>query len=148
MFHSKVRCLGIALSVFVLVIGGATALWSSLPHAYAADAKDSKLKALLKEKLGVLQAVALQTTNAYQTGVAPFAQVLEANQAVTKAELELCDTEKERLAVLEKMLADAKQYEKHVAEQVQSGQAPAASALKARVNRLDAEIALERAKSK
>jgi len=66
---------------------------------------------------------------------------------VRHAELDLCDTSKERVAVLEKMLAEAKDYEKTIFQQVESGGAQASTALKAKVSRLDVEIALERATS-
>ncbi len=146
MFPSKTRLLGLVLGV--LLVGGAIVLWSAFPRTHAADAKDSKVKALLTEKLGVLQEVASRTTKAYQVGSASFAEVLEANQAVRGAELDLCDTDKERIAVLEKKLEEAKEFEKKADQQMKAGTASPSAVLKAKVNRLDVEIALERIKGK
>jgi outer membrane protein TolC len=73
---------------------------------------------------------------------------LEANQAASHAELDLCDTDKERLAVLEKMLAEAKGFEASVAERVKAGESPIRAVLQAKVSRLEIEIALEHVKGK
>ena len=75
-------------------------------------------------------------------------KVYEANQAVRNAELDMCDTTKERVAVLEKMLAEAKGYEKIIAKAVEVHAISSSDAVKAKVGRLDVEIALERAKGK
>jgi hypothetical protein len=144
MFASKARLLGLALGLVMLLAGGALGLWAASARPLAAGAKDSKLKVLLKERFATLQEVAAQTTKAYHGGQGSLAQVLEANLALRKAELDLCDTDKERVAVLGKMLAGAKDDEKRAAEQVKSGVAPPRIALKAKVSRLEVEIALER----
>ena len=87
-------------------------------------------------------------SEAQRGGRTSLAHVYEANHAVRKAEIDLCKTDKERFAVLEKMLAEAKDYEKAVATEVKAATAPATAGLKAKVSRLDVEIALERAKTK
>ena len=74
--------------------------------------------------------------------------VVEANQVAGKARLELCDTSAERVAVLERMLAQAKDFENRVALLVKAEAGPKTNLLKAKLNRLDVEVALERAKEK
>jgi hypothetical protein len=148
MCASKVRRLGLFLSVSVLLAGGAAGFWAGSPRPRAEAPEESKLKALLKERLATLQAAAAQTDKQYKTGTAAVAEIMEARRAVRDAELELCDTDKERLAVLEKMLEEARAFEKVVAQQVDAGMAPPNSGFKAKADRLQIEIALERLKGK
>lgn len=148
MFPAMRTVLGLTLASLVLLAGDAWLSAVDSSKARADEAQAPKLKDLLTEKLGLLKEIASQKATAYQAGLVPFADVDAANQAVLKTELELCATGKERVAVLEKMLADAKEWEKRVAQQVKSGTAPTSEAVKAKVSRLDVEIALERAKGK
>jgi hypothetical protein len=74
-----VRLFGLVL---LLLTSGAIGIWSAVPaRVAAADAKDSKVKALLKERHATLQEIASQTTKEYHTGKASFAQFCEANRA-------------------------------------------------------------------
>jgi hypothetical protein len=148
MCASKVRRLGFFLSVSVLLAGGAAGFWSDSPRPRAEGVEESKLKALLKERLAALQEAAARTTEEYKTGTASVAEVMAARRGVRDAELELCDTDKERLAVLEKMLEEARGFEKDAAKLVDVGKAPANSVFKAKADRLQIEIALERLKGK
>jgi hypothetical protein len=109
---------------------------------------DAKLNKLLKERLAALRALADQTTKDYKAGQVSFDRVHHATKAVLHAELELCDSDRERIAVLEKLVAQAKANEQHATERYKSGAAPASDALMAAAGRLEAEIALEQAKSK
>src|SRR5262245_47733372 len=138
----------LALGLAALLAGRAVVWWHAPPRTHAGDAKGSRLKALLGERLAILREVASRTAEAHRGGHASFAEVFEANQAVCKAELDACETDRERVAVLEKLLADAKEYERRAAAQAKAGAVPAGGALKAKVTRLDVEIALERARGK
>jgi outer membrane protein TolC len=73
---------------------------------------------------------------------------VEARRRLFKAELELCESDKERVAVHEKIVQLEKESEKVVEKRVEAGRVPTYELLAARVNRLEAEIALERAKAK
>ena len=132
----------------LLIIAGTLGKWTVASRAHAADENDSKLKALLKEKLAVAQEALAIVKKAHQNGDTSIEGVVEANQVVGKAQLDLCDTNAERVAVLERMLAQTKDFEKSVAELVKAAAGPKTSLLKARLNRLDVEVALERAKEK
>jgi hypothetical protein len=146
MLTDKARIVGL-LGLVVLLLGGAIGVWSTAPFAVAAaDSKDSKVKSLLKERHAIVKDIVTETTKEYRAGQASFANVHEANQAMHRAELDLCDTAGERVMVLEKMLAEAKAYEKHVDASVKTGGLASSAALKAKVDRLDVEIALVRAK--
>jgi hypothetical protein len=119
-----------------------------LPCASAAAPQDSRLKDLLKERLALAKEFAVQTETGYKTGSVPMTQLLLAKEAVFKAELDLCESDKERLAVLEKMVALTKEHEEVVAKMIQSGGLPNRALVEAKLKRLEAEIALERPKPK
>jgi hypothetical protein len=150
MLKSKVCSLGLLLSMLLLISGGGMLFWPTLPRTQAAGVNNSKLKALLKERLVALQGIASEATKGNRSGNASLAKVHEANQAVQKAELDLCDTDKERITVLENMVTDAKDYESQISQLVKGGVLPSNNSLtlKAKVDRLEVEIALERVKGK
>jgi len=145
----QARNLVIVTLVATLVV---VTCWKQSPgqgeSAKPAGAADSKLKVLLKEKLAIAQEAATLTTTAYQSGGTSFSEVVEANQAVGKAQLDLCDTNAERVAVLERMLAQARDFETITTERVKTAAVPKTTLLKAKLSRLDVEVALERAKEK
>jgi hypothetical protein len=66
---------------------------------------------------------------------------------VYKVDMELCETTKERIAILEKILTVYKQMEERTAQKVAAALVNDTAVLEARVNRLDAEITLEREKA-
>ena len=75
-------------------------------------------------------------------------EVLESTRTLADAELELCASEKERVAVLEKILLVAKETERIAANFAKVGQGHETSALMAKTERLRFEIALERVNAK
>jgi hypothetical protein len=108
----------------------------------------SKLDELRKERLTILREIAKQVAQSYKSGTGSSDEMQDAMRRVFEAELDLCTTDKERVAVLEKAVAEAKKWEDVATKIVEAGQAPARTGLKARANRLQAEIALERLRSK
>ena len=148
MLTTRFRFTALLGLLLLLVIAGTLGKWTAPSRAHAAGENDSKLKALLKEKLAVAQEALAIVTKAHQNGDTSIEGVVEANQVVGKAQLDLCETNAERVAVLERMLAQTKNFEKSVAELVKVAAAPKTTLLKARLSRLDVEVALERAKEK
>ena len=148
MLSPQFRRTNILPAALIVLIAAAIGYWSAQAGALAAPAKDAKLTALLQERLTTLREAAATTNKAYQTGIESYADVIAANQAVRSAELEMCSTDKERVALLEKMVTEAKGYETIATQHALRGTVPAASGLRVKVNRLEAEIALERMKSK
>ena len=118
----------------------------SVSNSTYADEKDSKVKALLKDRLAVLQQVVDLVSVAYRGGAVPLPKVIEAQQAASKAEFALCETDAERIAVLEKRLALAKQQVEIVQRMVGSAEVDTTDLLKARAKQLKIEVALERLK--
>lgn len=112
------------------------------------ESQGTKQEELVKERLAVLREIAKLSTEAYKSGTRSYAEVREATRMVLQAELEQCNSDKDRIAVLEKWVAEAKKMEEHAGQLSKTGQVPIATALKAKADRLQAEIALEQAKAK
>ena len=139
----------VALGLVALGFAGGIATWrGTSPRAVAAQGGDTKVKTLLKERHATLEMAAKVTNEIFKNGRASFGQVVEANRAMFNAELDLCETDKERVAVLEKMLAEARAYEKTVEVGREVAEVSYADALKAKADRLEVEITLERIKAK
>ena len=117
-------------------------------QAGAQTAKESKIRALLKERLTILRERASALREQYKSGVAALEPVQEADLRVYRAELDLCESDKERVAVHEKIVAVLREIEQRVAALHKGAAVSAADVTDAKLNRLEAEIALERAKEK
>jgi hypothetical protein len=128
-----------ALVVFVLLV-------TLLPMSQSA-AQD-KLKALQRERVETLTKLASYLEESYKTGATGLEQLLEARQRVAKAELALCETSAERIAVRERVVQEAKEYESRISGTVDAGGRPIGDLLKAKARRLKAEIALEQERSR
>lgn len=143
MSTKRIRVVSVVVAVCIFAAGigvGMTAKHST----NAADAKDQKLKQLLTEKVRILQDRESVLEKLASAGRADFHRFCEAQAALWRAELELCETDKERIEVLEKSLAAAqkgKQYAKTLHESARGTQA---HVLDAEVNCLEIEIAMER----
>jgi len=124
--------------------------WSSFeaPRSAAAEPKATKLQALLQERLATLREVAAQTIEQYRVGRMPFFRVQQAMEAAVSAELDLCASDKERITVLEKALAQAKEFQGVAEARLKTGMTLNTEVLMAKAARLDVEIALERLRSK
>lgn len=144
MFKSNVRSAAIVCGVLALVIVGSEGFRSEQSRTRAADPRNPKLQALMHKRIELLREVETQWSAAYESGRASLAQVIDAKKAVLGAELEMCATNKDRTAVLEKMLQIAVDFEAGTARQVEAGMLPTSASLAAKVSRLDVEIALER----
>jgi hypothetical protein len=131
---------------FALLLLAAVWFFGSTRTEAAEDAKDTKLTKLLKERLAILKEIAAETEKAFKSGAMQAERLIEANEAVLKAELDLCKSDKERIAVLEKLVTTAKQREEQFERLVKLAAIPNSALLKSKVSRLEAEIALERAK--
>lgn len=127
--------------------GGAEPKLAGGLQADAAKPEDARLKDLLKEKVATLKEIAAQVETTVQSGRAPVEELYQARRAVLQAQLDLSETDKEQIAILEEAVALARKQEEQVSQRAKSGRVPPGDVLRARVNRLEAEIALERAKS-
>src|SRR5947207_848326 len=104
--NSRFVALMAAFWLFLIVSGGAWGQDSAKP-----EAKADKQKALLTERLAILRDLVRLSTAAYKTAGGSYEEVSEATRRMLQAELELCASDKERIAVLEKLVAEAKTVE-------------------------------------
>ena len=112
------------------------------------DAKDARIKKLAQEQVESLRKlIALEKELRDRGVVGPSSDGLNLRALMT-AELALCENDKERIAVIEKVLALAKEHEKYFTNRVAGGIAREQSVLLAKATRLEFEIELEKAKAK
>jgi RNA polymerase sigma factor (sigma-70 family) len=108
----------------------------------------SKLQALLKERLEAVRKIADRVQQLNKVNAASLEEVRQANRRVYQAELDLCETAKDRVAVLEKIAKVYREEEEYLSQLGKQGAASQGVVLEATVSRLEAEIALEREKAK
>jgi len=156
--HSRFR--RIALGATTLIVGAA--LWSSVGDCARAEAaqrarpakaspssaSDRKVKELLKERLAVLREVEARAIASYEAGHTPLEQVQQARRAVLDAELALSESSKQRIAILEQLVAMSKDAEQVATRRSEMGVTSRGEALIARASRLEAEIKLEQEKAR
>ncbi len=142
-----------------LVVGGTLAVaCGTWPRANAdggqpagdrpsARATDPKVKELLEERLATLRDIYDQLIRSYGQGASTSQGVHQAHLDVLNAELDFCESNKDRIAVLAKIVTAAKEYEVLVSNRVKANAASPIAQARAKVARLDAEINLQRAKA-
>jgi outer membrane protein TolC len=111
-------------------------------------AENAGVRALLQKRLDALKEMAEQAEAASRHGTVAPGEVVRARLQVLAAALALCQTDAERVKVHERIVAQAKELEAIADKLVQAGRAPQSELLKARAERLDAEIELERVKAR
>jgi hypothetical protein len=107
-----------------------------------------KLQALLKERLEAVRKIADRVQLLNKANSVSQEEVRQANLRVYRAELDLCETVKERVAVLEKIATVYREEEERRSQLGKQGAAAQGAVLEATISRLEAEIALEREKAK
>jgi outer membrane protein TolC len=118
------------------------------PKSDQANRHSKKVRALQEERLVTLKEIAAEKEKAFRDGRAPSEDVLQAKLLVLGAELELCDSDGERVAVHESIVAVAKEIEETQASRYKAQRLSHSDLLTAKANRLEAEVAHERAKAK
>jgi hypothetical protein len=111
-------------------------------------ADEAKIKDLQKERLALLREMARLVGERFRNGQGTWEELREADRVLLNAELDDCGTDKERMDVLEKLLALAKDREKMTEQLTKAGQMRTGAAMLARADRLQAEIDLARAKAR
>lgn len=132
--------LGVVVAfLFVLAAG---------PSAQAQEKKDDKVKELLEERLACLRELVKAAESAYATKKVPLERLVEGQRMLLNAQLEMCQSHKERITMLEQMVALTKGSEKTAHARYKAGAVAQSDALMATAVRLEAEIALKREKAK
>jgi len=142
---SKIRSIAMVIMAIVVALAASSLAVAQEPNR--TEVKNAKLKDLLNERLATAKEFAKQVKMRFDNLQGTIDQLVEANRMLADAELDLCDSDKDKIAVLERFVATTKETEKRAAQLVRSGQALTSTELKARMERLQAEIALERAKA-
>jgi outer membrane protein TolC len=116
---------------------------------HAADQAESKdrIKPLLQERLSTLKDIHEALVRAQARGAASADDVQQARGAVLRAQLDLYDTKEERLKMLEAIVKEAREWEQTTRKSVQSGSSPPIDGQRATLARIEAELALEKAKA-
>ena len=113
---------------------------------HAQQSTDNKLKQLLKDRHAALEAVAKATREGYESGAVSMEDMYHSQMAVLQGELDATDVQKDRIDILERMVKMAGEQEKGIAAGLEMGISTETSALRSKVTRIEAEIALERAR--
>lgn len=114
----------------------------------AQTGKGTTVGRLLHERLAILKDRENVTEKAFQTGNATIVELAEAKTLVFQAEMALCESHQERLKVLEKAVAFARDYEGRAMQLHRKGLVSGTAVLALTAKRLEAEIALERARGR
>ena len=132
-----VQVLGFALAVLV-------ALYLLSPRAAEPGRTRSPgpVRALQEDRLATLQRLEALMNAKYQAGQGSPAGLWTATQATAEAELDLCATPKERVAVLEGLVQKARSRESDLAQRAQNKLVGEETVLQAKADRLQAEIRL------
>jgi outer membrane protein TolC len=112
-----------------------------------ASALSEDSRSLLLERLAVLNEIAKLQRTGYQAGQVQFNDVLAAEAEVLAAKRELAQTPAERVAILERMLENARQLEQVVEQLAQAREVSPIDALKANAFRLKVQSDLVRARA-
>lgn len=149
-----VRALLRPLVVGVLVGGawqwaGPVAAQEKTAEKEASQTKSQdRIRELKKEKVALLRDVNSILKAAFESGRTSYDRVQAAQKNLLAAELELSETDKERLAILKEMYAVARDAEAAADRRYKSGDLPKNDFLMTTVARIEAEIALEKVKGK
>jgi hypothetical protein len=136
-----------------LVVGsllGIGCLWQSFPplrQLRAEESPGSSLKTLYSERTEVLKRMLEEITASYKNATASLEQVHHAHMALLRAELEQGESSQVRIDVLNKIVELEKKHELHARALFEKGAMSNGQVNQAKVDRLNAEIALIRAKA-
>ena len=111
-------------------------------------AKESKIKSLQKQRLAVLMEATAEIKSTYLAGRTSVDRLQAALRDQYEAELDLCETDKDRLKVLEEILKLAGESEQSLDKRYKAGDLPKSELLAAKAATLQAAISVEKMKAK
>jgi len=114
----------------------------------AQTSRSSRVRDLQEQRLDTLRNLVKITTEHYKNGQASSDELWSATRAKDEAELDLCTSSAERIAILERIVAEARMLEEQDAKLVANKLLSRTLLLKATADRLQHEIRLEYAKAK
>ena len=110
--------------------------------------RSGRVRDLQEQRLDTLRNLVKITTEHYKSGQASSDDLWSATRAKDEAELELCTSNAERIAILERIVAEAKMLEEQDGKLVTNKLMSRTLLLKATADRLKQEILLEYAKAR
>lgn len=116
-------------------------------RAAAQVSQSSKVRNLQEQRLATLRDLVTITREHYNNGEVSSDELLSATRQEMEAELDLCASNKERIAVLERVLAGARALEEQAGKLAANKLLSKRSLLKATADRLQQEILLEQARA-
>ena len=111
-------------------------------------AKESKIKSLQRQRLTVLTEAASEIKSTYLAGRTSVDRLQAALRDQYEAELDLCETDKDRLKVLGVILKLAGESEQSLEKRYKAGDLPKSELLAATAATLQAAISVEKMKAK
>ncbi|MBV9125249.1 MAG: hypothetical protein JO112_17980 [Planctomycetes bacterium] len=148
----------LALMMGVVILGIALMPFSPIraqnqspatPPKNAGGQEDAaRIKTMLKERRDILQEIVNALHQQYLSGQVDEGRILLASRELFQAELDLCDSPAERVALYEKRVRTLKDYEKMSQERLKAGRISQADFLECKAQRLEGEIELERERIK
>lgn len=111
-------------------------------------AKSPKIEKMLEERLATVREMVRIVAERFKNGQGTIEQIREANRMLLEAELDACASDKDRVAILESAVGEAKLLEERAQAMVKAGQAQGNLSLAVKADRLQVEIALERLRAK
>ncbi|AMV27882.1 hypothetical protein VT84_25995 [Gemmata sp. SH-PL17] len=112
------------------------------------EASAKKVKQLQKERIAALKEAADQLSALHKNGRTSFDEVLETRLLALTAELEAAEKPADRITLYKNIVDVLKEYEQWANARVEAARGIAATALKIKARRLDAEIHLEQASTR
>ena len=135
----------------IVVLVAVTALSIAVTGRWCAAAEkadtNDRMKALLKERVDTTKAIYDLLLEKYNHGAGNIGSVHRAKMAWLNAAASLTETKKERLKIYEEIVKDSKEWEQTALRNIETGAGERIEALTARAERIEAEIALERARA-
>ena len=105
-----------------------------------------KIKELQKQRAAALHDARDFVTDMFETGQATLDEVLSANLTALDADVDLAESQEQRIKLLGDALTQAREFEETISKLFQSKEANRLDVLKATARRLEREISLERAR--
>jgi outer membrane protein TolC len=131
----------------ILLYGGVVVAQQKPHKAMPAARNDAKLQALLTQRLELLRQMQTLYLAQYRAGQATLEDLEQATISVYRADLQRKHTPTERTALAQQWVNATQDIQKMAEARVRTGQATQVEVIKAQATLVEAEIALERAKT-
>lgn len=135
------------LAIGALFMGSASSQ-DDAGRATGQQAASLKVKQLQNERVVALKDLAQVTDTLYRKARAEAGPAYDTRQLLLNAEVELTESDAERIKLYEDFVSAMKEYEEIATVRKQAARGTEADVLKAKTVRLEAEIGLEKLKSK